>query len=162
MFLCVFIHVLQHIHFRQNTHENGIFITKGVLYFTMKVARDKKVNLLVRHLPCISKVQNSCGLAPNVQACEAGTNVTLRPQFCTIASFFSAGTLQKNCRMENFPLTSKVYNMVHPRNDNSGQLTKILSWSAIFSCLDPIFPLFAKDSHLGKMVSCHEKIYILL
>ena len=97
MFLCVFIHVLQHIHFRQNTHENWIFITKGVLYFTMKVARDKKVNLLVRHLPCISKVQNSCGLAPNVQACEAGTNVTLGPQFCTIVSFFSAGTLQKNC-----------------------------------------------------------------
>ena len=44
------------------------------------------VSKLVRHWPCIAKVQNSYGLVQNVQASEAGANVTSRPQFCTLAS----------------------------------------------------------------------------
>ena len=36
--------------------------------------------LLVRHWLCIAKVQNSYGFVQNVQAGEAGTNLTSRPQ----------------------------------------------------------------------------------
>ena len=56
------------------------------------------VYLLVRHRPCIAKVQNSYGLVQNVQAGKAGTNVTPRPQFCTMQ--WRAGsvcTLYKGC-----------------------------------------------------------------